>query len=257
MKRRVVQFISLVLLHSSWGPEFKWLCNPVMSCHSCVLAWFACPIGVFVHYSGYHIFPFLAVGTVLLLGATMGRLLCGWVCPFGLVQDMLHKIPSPKFRLPNWTGKIKYVVLLAGVIALPFVFGESTMFSFCRVCPASALQVTIPNLIMGGVSTISVATLVKLGVLLVVLVVAVLSSRAFCKVLCPIGAMMAPLNYVSLWRIPVPAENCLSCSKCNRACPQHGEPMSRISEGKSSNRTLDCIVCYECKTTCPSAKKEL
>ena len=135
--RQSVQFVSLFLLHSSWGPEFKWLCNPVLSCHSCVLAWFACPIGVFVHYSGYHLFPFLAVGTVLLLGVFLGRLLCGWVCPFGLLQDLLYKMPGPKFHMPKWTVNVKYVVLLVTVILLPFFLGEQTMLSFCRWCPAS------------------------------------------------------------------------------------------------------------------------
>ena len=62
-KRRVVQVLSLLALHSSWGPELKWLCVPVLSCHSCALAWFACPVGVFVHYSAYGVFPYLAVGT--------------------------------------------------------------------------------------------------------------------------------------------------------------------------------------------------
>ena len=102
MKRKISLLVSAVLLHSSWGPELKWLCNPVLSCHSCALAWFACPIGVFVHYSGYHLFPFVALGSVLLVGVLIGRLLCGWVCPFGLVQDWLHKIRTPKLDLPPW-----------------------------------------------------------------------------------------------------------------------------------------------------------
>ena len=110
--RRAVQTVSLLLLHSSWGPELKSFCLPVMNCHSCALSWFACPIGVYVHYAGYRLFPFLAVGTVLIIGVFLGRFLCGWVCPFGFLQDLLHKIPSPKFRLPRWTAAIKYVVLV-------------------------------------------------------------------------------------------------------------------------------------------------
>ena len=129
-KRRITQLTSLIILHSSWGPELKWLCNPVLSCHSCVLAWFACPVGVFVHYSSYHIFPFIAVGTVLLIGALAGRLFCGWVCPFGFLMDMLYKIPSPKFDMPKWSGWFKYAVLGLTVIGLPFFLGESNAIAF-------------------------------------------------------------------------------------------------------------------------------
>jgi len=249
--RRWVQLASLVALHSSWGPELKWLCNPVLSCHSCALAWFACPIGVFVHYAGYHLFPFLALGTVLLLGIAIGRLLCGWMCPFGLLQDLLHKIPGPKLELPAWTARIKYAVLAATVLLLPFLLGEQTVFSFCRFCPASALQVTLPNLARTGLGAVDAGMAIKLGILVLVLGAAVVSSRSFCKVLCPIGALLAPLNHLSFWRIPVPTQNCVSCGKCDRACPQGMHPESRIALGIPPNRAGECIVCYECRTICP------
>ena len=252
--RRAVQFVSLLLLHSSWGPEFKWFCNPVLSCHSCALAWFACPVGVFIHYSGYHVFPFLALGTVLLLGALIGRLLCGWVCPFGFLQDLLYKLPGRKFELPAWTAYIKYVVLILTVFLLPFMFTEQTAYSFCRVCPASAIQVTLPNLLTAGFTNFETATAIKLGVLVIVLLAAVVSSRSFCKVFCPIGAILAPLNFISLWKIRVPTQNCVSCGKCETTCPQQGNPADRIAQGVPPNRTLECVVCHECQTICPKPK---
>ncbi len=252
-KRRAVQFGSLLLLHSSWGPEAKWLCMPVLNCHSCQLAWFACPIGVLVHYAGLHIFPFLAVGTVLLLGVLGGRILCGWVCPFGFLQDMLHKIPSPKFHLPAWTSWLKYLVLAVTVLVLPFLLGAETLFSFCRFCPASALQVTVPGLAASGIAGVPVMTVIKLLVLALVLTSVILCSRAFCRVLCPIGAMLAPLNYVSLWKIRTPTQNCRRCVNCREACPEDGRPGDRIAAGIAPNRALDCIVCHECQAACPEA----
>lgn len=255
-KRRIVQILALIFLHSSWGPQIKWLCNPVLSCHSCPLSWFACPIGVLVHYCGYHVFPFLALGTVLLIGVLLGRLLCGWMCPFGFLQDLLHRIPSPKLFLPRWTNKIKYLVLILMVFLIPFLLGEETMYSFCRICPASALQVTIPHLITAGFGTVTIATIVKLAILVGVLVLVVFSSRAFCKLFCPIGALLAPLNLISYWTVKLPTENCISCKRCDRACITDAEPSSRIAEGIPPNRALECVVCHECQPVCPKKTKQ-
>jgi ferredoxin-type protein NapH len=250
--RRAVQVAALIGLHASWGPEAKWLCNPVLTCHSCPLAFFACPIGVFVHYSGHHIFPFLAVGMVLILGVLIGRLLCGWVCPFGFLQDMLHKIPSPKFTLPRWTRFGKYIILIVMVFMIPFLLGAETAWSFCRFCPASAIEVTIPNL--GSVDDIDTMTGIKLGILAGIVILAIMSSRAFCKVFCPIGAMLAPLNYISFWKIRVPTENCIACRKCDKGCPMGIEPAKRIKSGVAANRDAECIVCHECQVECPRPK---
>lgn len=251
MKRRIhIQLISLLALHSSWGPEAKWWCNPVLSCHACVLSWFACPVGVFVHYSGYHLFPYFALGAILLIGAFAGRLLCGWVCPFGLVQDVLHKIPSPKFSLPGWTAWIKYVVLIAMVVAIPFFLGESTMYSFCRICPAATIQAAIPSWISGGFPANTGVVIARISVLAVVLILAVFSFRSFCKVLCPIGALMAPLNLIALWTIKSPREDCLACRKCDKACRMEGLPSSRILKNTAANRHPECMYCYDCSETC-------
>ncbi len=248
--RRWVQTFSLLLLHSSWSPalQLKWFCAPVLSCHSCALAWFACPMGIFVHYSGWHVLPYLTLGLFLLLAALLGRLLCGWVCPFGFLQDLLHKIPTPKLSLPAWTTYIKYLVLLLTIFTLPWFFGAETLWSFCRVCPASALQVTIPNLIGGA--AISLATAIKLGVLVLVLLLVLFFERGFCRVLCPLGAMLAPFNHVSLWSVSPAKFECLKCEKCNKVCPMEGKPSERFRAGVPASRALDCVVCHECQTVC-------
>ncbi len=253
-KRTLVQTLSLLALHSSWGPELKFLCNPVLSCHSCALAWFACPVGVFAHYSAYHLFPLLAVGMVLLVGALFGRLLCGWVCPFGFLQDLLHKIPTPKISIPQWTSYIKYAVLILMVFLFPYFLGELTQLSFCRYCPASALQVTVPNLVGG--TEFTPMTGVKLGILAAILLLVLFSSRAFCRILCPIGALLAPLNHVSLWTVKVPKAECLSCQNCDQACPTDVTPSVRIEKKVPPNRALDCIVCHQCQPPCPQFGSE-
>lgn len=249
-KRRIVQVVSLLLLNASWGPQAKWICSPVMQCHACPLSWFACPIGVFIHYSGYHIFPFLAAGMVLLIGILLGRLLCGWVCPFGFLQDMLYKIPSPKIRLPKWTNSLKYVFLLVTVFALPWLFGAETWYSFCRICPTAAIQTTIPALVTGGIE-ISTSTAIKLSILLAVVVLAIISSRSFCRIMCPIGALLAPLNLISYWIVRNSKEKCTACRRCANNCPTDVKPMKRIVRGIPVNRELDCVVCHDCQQQCP------
>jgi len=256
LKRRISQFISLLILHSSWGPEAKWLCNPVLSCHSCVLSWFACPIGVLTQFAGYHVFPFLAIGTVLLFGVLFGRLLCGWVCPFGLLQDLLHKIPSRKFALPNWMRYIKYAILAVMVLLLPYLLGGETMLSFCRICPAATIQASIPSMISEKFANAGTHAIVKLTIMAAVLALAVFSARGFCKAFCPIGAILAPLNLVSFWFIRMPEGACIACKECDTACPMQGQPSSRIEKGIPSNRFAECIVCHECQFGCPIHGKQ-
>jgi ferredoxin-type protein NapH len=250
-KRRAVQYLSLLLLHSSWGPELKWLCNPVLSCHSCALSWFACPIGVFVHFSGYHLLPLLPVGMILLVGIFIGRMLCGWVCPFGLLQDLLQKIPSAKISLPHWTLYTKYALLILFVFVTPYVWSESTLLSYCRLCPAGTLQASLPASIAAGFSNVQTSTVLRWLALVAILVFAVLSARSFCRVLCPIAALLAPLNYLSFWAIKAPRESCLDCKKCDSACSVEIQPSVRIGKQIPANRHLECIVCHECQTTCP------
>jgi polyferredoxin len=225
----------------------------VLSCHSCVLAWFACPIGVFVHYSGYHVFPFLAVGSVLLLGVLVGRLLCGWVCPFGFLQDLLHRIPTRKLRLPQWCSYVKYFVLLLMVFLFPYLWGEESRLVFCRYCPASALQVSLPYLLGGG--SVSLGTAIKLGIAGALLFTVVFVERGFCRLLCPIGALLAPLNKLSFWIVEIPSPDCLSCASCDEVCPTHVRPSERIEQGTPANRALDCVVCHECQVACPQVEE--
>ena len=103
----------------------------------------ACPLGVLVNFSRLGIVPLMTLGILGLVGALGGRILCGWACPFGLLQDLLHRVPTPKFKLPHKLSYTKYFVLLVFVLAVPF-FWPKAPYTFCDGCPSSVLESTIP-----------------------------------------------------------------------------------------------------------------
>ncbi len=250
--RTFIQSISLLLLHSSFWPIVgtKAYCVPVLSCPSCALSWFACPVGVLAHFGDWATFPLLALGMLMLIAVLVGRLFCGWICPFGFLQDLLHKVPTKKYRLPDWTGYTKYAVLLGMVILVPLFLGVNSDLFFCNYCPAAAIQVTIPSLLGGG--GFSAETALVLGILAAIVVLSIFTKRGFCKMLCPIGAFMAPFNLISFWRVKPPTENCISCRQCDRRCPAGISPFSNISRNRDPNLALDCIACHECQEVCPA-----
>ncbi|OPZ16521.1 MAG: putative electron transport protein YccM [candidate division BRC1 bacterium ADurb.BinA364] len=255
-QRRITQIVSAIALHSSWGPQAKWICQPVLSCHSCALAWFACPIGVFVHFAGWHAFPYLALGALGLVAVIGGRFVCGWVCPFGFFQDLLYKIPSRKFALPAWSAYFKYAVLLGLVFAAPWFLGADTRVAFCTVCPAAALEVALPAAIASGFQDVAFWSAVKLSVLGGVILLAIMSSRSFCKVFCPLGAFLAPFNLISFYALKRPVSQCVGCQLCDNACAVGGQPSTRVLRGDSPSRALECLYCQECVKSCAPGNKE-
>lgn len=101
----------------------KTVCVPGLNCYSCPAASGACPIGSFQSVVGSSKFNFsyYVTGALILLGVLLGRFVCGFLCPFGWLQELLHKIPGKKLstkKLKPLTY-IKYVVLLFAVVLLP------------------------------------------------------------------------------------------------------------------------------------------
>ena len=130
-------------------------------------------------------------GTLILLGVLLGRFVCGFLCPFGWLQELLHKIPGKKFstkKLKPLTY-IKYVVLLFAVVLLPVLVvndvGMGDPF-FCKyICPQGVLEGAIPLAIANAGIRSALGQLFtwKLAVLIAVVVLSVLFYRPFCKLL--------------------------------------------------------------------------
>lgn len=161
MKRKIVQvaafgysntYIGNFVSGQIYKGRWKQFCNPGMNCYSCPAARLACPIGAMQAVSGSMNFKlsFYVIGFVLALGVVFGRAICGFFCPFGLIQELIYKIPFPKKKLWKWLTYVKYVLLAVFVVIMPVTMvNELGMSSpaFCEyICPAGTLEGGIPLL---------------------------------------------------------------------------------------------------------------
>ncbi len=230
-----------------WLAPLRWLNripSCVFHCYACPLASFACPVGIVANFSAWHAFPFLAVGVVLLTAAAVGSLACGWACPFGFIQDLLAKLPIPKFRLPNWTSYGRYVVLLGSVILIPYFFGEGNPLFICRICPAGAFESRIPRILLGMTADNPIAgtNTVKWAVLAVFLVAAVVTFRPWCKIFCPLGGFLSLFNRFSLFHLRFNASDCNECNTCRSRCAM-GVKVDKTVNNTGCTRCLECVTC--------------
>lgn len=233
----------------------KAVCVPGLNCYSCPAASGACLIGAFqaVVGSSKFRFSYYITGTLILLGVLLGRFICGFLCPFGWFQELLHKLPTKKLstrRLRPLTY-LKYAVLLVMVVLLPALavneVGMGDPF-FCKyLCPQGVLEGAIPLSLANAGIRAALGTLFtrKLSILLAVAVLSVVFYRPFCKWLCPLGAFYALLNKVSLFQMQVDPNKCISCGKCAKACQMD------VDITKTPNHT-ECIRCGMCVRACPT-----
>ena len=228
---------------------------PGLNCYSCPAASGACPIGSFQSVVGSSKFSFsyYITGFLILLGVLLGRFICGFLCPFGWLQELLHKIPTKKFstkKLKPLTY-LKYVILAVMVVLLPAIIVSDVGIGdpfFCKyLCPQGVLEGAIPLSAVNAGIRAALGSLFtwKLAVLLTVVVLSVLFFRPFCKWICPLGAFYALLNKVSLFQMKVDKNKCVSCGKCARVCKMD------VDVTKTPNHT-ECIRCGMCISTCPT-----
>jgi ferredoxin-type protein NapH len=220
------------------------ICGTVFHCYACPLATFACPVGILVSFSSLHIFPFVAVGTLVIVGAVFGGFICGYVCPFGLLQDMAARIRVRKFTLPNWFSYSRYLVLAVLVLAIPFFLGKDHPLAFCRLCPAGALEGAVPYMISQAAAgqAVAIPGFLKIAVLVLVLVGMVLVNRFWCR-MCPLGAIFGIFNKVAFFFLKVNPAACTHCQICHTNCQMDIKP----DETPNSQACVRCMACTECR----------
>lgn len=236
------------------GP-LKAACVPVLNCYSCPGALGSCPIGALqavLGGPGKRRFPFYVLGSLVLFGVLLGRLACGFLCPFGFLQDLIYKLPVKKRRVPRTVDRplrwVKYGVL-AALVALPLLthsgLGGAPPY-FCKyLCPAGTLEAGLPQLLLNGELRALAGALFdwKVVALIAVLALSAVVGRPFCRYLCPLGALYGLLDRFSLARMALDKQKCVGCGACERACPMQVAVTEKID-------TAECIRCGKCAAAC-------
>lgn len=234
----------------------KYVCVPGMNCYSCPGALGSCPVGSLqatLTAREYKISMYV-VGMLVVFGAFFGRVVCGFLCPFGLIQDLLYKIPFvkkitalPGERALRW---MRFVFLGVFVIVLPAFVADFMGLGepwFCKwICPVGTLEGGIPLVLLnsGMRSAAGFIFRWKLAILIVTTLASIVIWRPFCRYVCPLGAVYGILNKVSLYRFEIDTDKCTRCSACQKACGLG------IKVFDSPN-SIDCVRCGECRDVCP------
>ena len=262
-KRRIIQLYSALLFNANLkgyisGDIFKGLsknaCTPGLNCYSCPGAVTACPLGALQNAfsESRKTTPYYIFGIIMLYCIMFGRWICGWLCPFGLFQDLVYKIKTPKLKKSRITKALscfKYFVLAFFVVIIPlaYAFRDFPLPGFCKyICPAGTLGGAVALLInpanadkfgmLGPLFTWKFALLVSFTV------AAVFIYRVFCRFVCPLGAIYGIFNKIALFGIKLEKKSCVDCGKCITTCK-----MDITTVGDR-----ECINCGDCISVCPT-----
>ena len=240
----------------------KLFCVPVLNCYSCPGALGSCPIGSLqsVISDRKYNFSFYVLGFIMLFGIILGRVVCGFLCPFGFLQELIFKIPLKKVKVNKKSDRIfrylKYVILAVFVFGLPLLlsdkYGGSSPY-FCKwICPAGTLDGGFPLLATNESlrSAVGVLFAWKATSLIIILLLCAFIERPFCKYLCPLGAIYGLFNRFSFFRMEINKSKCTACPGCERVCPMQVEVL------KNPNGA-ECIRCGKCGSFCPESAIKL
>ena len=262
-KRRLIQLYAALLTNANikgfisgtiYTGSSKVMCVPGLNCYSCPGAIGACPLGALQNAlanSGTRA-PVYVLGILALFGIILGRTICGFLCPTGLLQDFAYKIRTPKLKKSKVTrllSYLKYILLVVLVIAVPLAFvGQDRLIpAFCKfVCPAGTFGGAISLLfhpdnadlygMLGPMFTW------KFALFCAIAVACVFIYRAFCRFICPLGAIYGFFNKIALLGIKLDKEKCTDCGLCVAHCKMD---IKRVGDH-------ECINCGECISVGPT-----
>ena len=235
--------------------DLKYVCLPGMNCYSCPGALGSCPIGALQSTlsSREYKISLYVFGFISLFAVIFGRLICGFLCPFGLIQDLLFKIPFVK-KVRELKGEkflrcLRFIILAVFVIILPMFVIDITGLGkpwFCKyICPVGTLEGGIPLVLMNKTLRSAIGFLFKwkVAILIVILIFSIIIYRPFCRYICPLGAIYGLFNKISFVSYKVDKSKCTKCGVCQKTCKLN----IKVYENPNS---MDCIRCGECIEAC-------
>ncbi len=261
-RRKIIQLYTALLFNANikgfisgniYQGQTKVACVPGLNCYSCPGAVGACPLGSLQgSFSADKSTIYYVGGILLLYGIMLGRTICGWLCPFGLIQELLYKIKTPKLKKSPVTrilSYLKYVILVFFVFIVPitYAFRDTPLPAFCKyICPAGTLEGGI-SLLANKVNDSYFSMLGplftwKFLLLVSIIVASIFIFRMFCRFICPLGALYGLFNKISFFGVKVDNHKCTNCGLCVNKC-------------KLDIKTVgdtECINCGECINACPT-----
>ena len=262
-KRRLIQLYAALLTNANikgfvtgqiYKGPLKTVCSPGLNCYSCPGAAGACPLGALQNAlasSGARV-PYYIFGIIILYGILLGRWICGFLCPFGLVQELLYKIKTPKIKKSFVTrvfSFLKYVILALFTIFLPLIYAlrDFPLPAFCKyICPAGTLEGAIGMMLNSAnenmPSMLGPLFTWKFVVLMAIVAGSIFLYRFFCRFLCPLGALYGLFNKISLLGIKLDKPKCTDCGMCQAKCKMD---IRQVGD-------TECISCGECISSCPT-----
>ncbi len=238
------------------GP-LKQLCVPGLNCYSCPGAVGSCPIGALQATLGGNTngITYYVWGLLIFFGVSLGRLVCGFLCPFGFLQDLLYKIKTKKRKISKRFDHplryLKYFIFAYFVVFLSVYslhkFGVSTPY-FCKwICPVGTLEGGIPLVLMIEPLRSAIGFLYAWKILLLIgiLLFSVFTYRPFCKYICPLGAFYGLFNKISIYQMKVDKDTCIDCMLCEQVCKMNVSVRANIN-------SAECIRCGDCLKVCPT-----
>ncbi len=257
-RRLYVQIAAAAITNSFFlAPVLKYIPCPSLNCYACPLASFACPVGTLQHFIIIGIFPFFLLGVLAVIGLVMGRWACGYLCPFGLIQDLLARVRRARTEIPSWLSYGRYLSLAILAVALPAFLGEPW---FCKICPAGTLEAGLPIVgqaflktkLLGQYSQfwgmVGWLFALKLVLLAGFVAASLFVKRPFCRLVCPLGAIFGLFNRVSLAQLSYDRA-CDAKADCRKVCPVD-------IDIRSDPSSPDCIRCMQC-TVCPGVSSNV
>lgn len=261
-KRKIMQLYFALLFNANlkgfvsgniYKGQTKQFCVPGINCYSCPGAIGACPLGSLQgSFSADQSTVYYVCGILLLYCVLFGRMICGWLCPFGLIQELLYKIPTPKLKKSPITrilSYLKYVILVFFVFIVPITYAlrDTPLPAFCKyICPAGTIEgglALLSNKVNASYfSMLGPLFTWKFVVMISIVVGSVFAFRLFCRFLCPLGGLYGLFNRFSFFGIKLEQPKCIDCGKC-------------ISHCKLDIRHVgdqECISCGECVDVCPT-----